>query len=176
MTGVEGTPTAWDGILDPGERIVWQGHPTGRLRLEFEGPFQVVFMAIWGGIPLVMIISQPAALFLIVPVFFVGIALWFFIGQHFWAAYQRRNTFYTVTNSRAFIARKGFVRRQLSSYPITADTEFDLEDRPGGAVWFGAQPKTRMFSNTHHAKIGFEQLADPRAAYQALRGVQRGTA
>ncbi len=164
----------WDAILDPDEIIIWQGAPTGALRSEFGSPFEVAFMMVWGGIPLAAVIANPGTLLLGVPALFLAIALWFFVGQHFWAAFMRRRTFYSLSNRRAFIAVRGLTKRTLNSYPITDSTELELEDRSGGAVWFATGEKNKMFSNSKISKIGFEQLANPREAFGHLRTIQRG--
>ena len=166
----------WSGLLDPDERIIWQGQPSGRVRLEFESVFSVVFMAVWTSIPLFMLISAPESAFLLVPVLFVGIGAYFFVGQHFWAAYLRRRTFYTLTNRRAFIGRSRFGQRTLDSFPITESTNLQLDEGRARAVWFGTLDGRQMFSNKRERPIGFERLDDPRAVYQLLRQVQRGDA
>ncbi|MEL7091726.1 MAG: hypothetical protein AAFN94_08335 [Pseudomonadota bacterium] len=173
------TPTAddeWQGLLDPDERIIWQGKPSGRVQLEFESVFSVIFMAAWTALPLFALIAQPKADMLIIPVLFVGIGAYFFVGQHFWAAFQRRRTFYTLTNTRAFIGHAALTGRTLDSYPITPDTPLQLDEGRARAVWFATGPKARNFSNEGTAPIGFERLEDPRAVYQLLRNVQRGDA
>ena len=163
----------WDGILDPDETIVWQGSPTGRVRSEFKSAFHFVFMLVWGGIPTVMVISNPASLFLIVPAVFMAITVWFFVGQHFWAAYRRRNTFYTLTDRRVFIGTNVFGKRTLDSIPITPDLNIELDDKPEGNIWLDDGGKTGKFVNGQRQRRGFEQLADPREIYAKLRTVQK---
>ncbi|MEP1964839.1 hypothetical protein [Tateyamaria sp.] len=166
----------WEGLLDPDEQIIWQGKPSSRVQLEFESPFAVLFMMVWGGIPLFMVISQPSTLLLGVPTLFLGIALYFFVGQHFWAAYQRSRTFYSLSNTRAFIARAGLSGRKLDGYPITEDTVLHLDEGRKKAVWFGTSYGKQMFSNNTERPLGFERLTAPRDVYQLLRKVQRGDA
>ena len=163
---------SWDGILDAGERVVWQGSPTGRLRLEFRSVFHVIFMAFWGAIPTAMVIANPAALFLIVPAVFMGITLWFFVGQHFWAAHRRRNTFYTLTDRRLFVATSTLGKRKLESIPITRDLVIELDDKPEGNIWLEDGARTGVYVNGTKKKRGLEQLADARDAYRHLRAVQ----
>ncbi|MEL7166658.1 MAG: hypothetical protein AAGL96_14400 [Pseudomonadota bacterium] len=176
MTATATVDDDWQGLLDPDERIIWQGQPSRRVQLEFESVFSVIFMAVWTGIPLFALITQPGSAVLIIPVLFVGIGAYFFVGQHFWAAFQRRRTFYTLTNTRAFIGHAALTGRTLDSYPITQDTPLQLDEGRARAVWFATGPKTHMFSNARTAPIGFQRLDDPRAVYQLLRNVQRGDA
>ena len=166
----------WAGLLDPDERVIWQGQPSGRVQLEFESAFSVLFMVVWTAIPLFALIAQPQSALLIVPVLFVGIGAYFFVGQHFWAAYLRRRTFYTLTNKRAFIGRSTFANRTLDSFPITEATTLQLDEGRACAVWFSTGAQSKMFSNSKEGPIGFERLDDPRAVYQLLRQVQRGDA
>ena len=166
----------WDGLLDPNERIIWQGKPSSRVQLEFDSVFSVLFMMVWGGIPLFMVIAAPATLLLGVPALFLGIAFYFFLGQHFWAAYQRSRTFYSLSNTRAFIAHTSLTGRKLESYPITENTTLHLDEGRRKAVWFGISKGKQMFSNSTEKKLGFERLDDPHKVYQLLRKVQRGDA
>lgn len=166
----------WEGLLDPDEWIIWQGKPSSRIQLEFDSIFLVLFMMVWGGIPLFMVITNPAALLLGVPTLFLGIALYFFAGQHFWAAYQRSRTFYSLSNTRAFIARAGLTGRKLDSYPITEPTTLQIDEGRSKTVWFGATKGRQMFSSKTEKKLGFERLEAPRDVYQLLRKVQRGDA
>ncbi|MBY5931586.1 hypothetical protein KUV51_01135 [Tateyamaria omphalii] len=166
----------WDTLLDPDERIVWQGQPSTRVQIEFNSVFEVLFMMVWGGIPLFAVIASPQSLLLGVPALFLGIALYFFIGQHFWAAFQRSRTFYTLTDKRAFIGHRGLTGRKLDSFPITPDTNLQLKEGRRNAVWFSAREGKQMFSNRREKEIGFERLDDPRGVYQLLRSVQRGDA
>lgn len=166
----------WDGLLDPNERIIWQGQPSTRVRLEFESVFSVLFMMVWGGIPLFMVILEPSVLLLGVPALFLAIAFYFFVGQHFWAAFQRSRTFYSLSNARAFIARRSWSGRKLDSYPITASTNIRLDEGRDKAVWFYTHHGRQMFSNKTERPIGFERLDNPREVYQLLRTIQRGDA
>ena len=166
----------WDSLLDPEERIIWQGQPSARVQLEFESAFAVLFMMVWGGVPLFMVISAPETLLLGVPALFLGIALYFFVGQHFWAAYQRSRTFYSLTNTRAFIAYSNLTGRKLDSYPITEHTTLQLDEGRKKAVWFDTKYGGQMFSNKTDVRVGFERLDNPREVYQLLRAVQRGDA
>lgn len=172
MTGTD----EWHTLLDPDEHIVWQGQPASRVQLEFDSWFSVLFMMVWGGIPLFAVISSPASLLLGVPALFLGIALYFFVGQHFWAAFQRSRTFYSLSNKRAFIAYRGFAGRKLDSYPITSETTLRLDEGRKSAVWFGLREGRQMFSNATEKPLGFERLDAPREIYQLLRAVQRGDA
>ncbi|MFL4470255.1 hypothetical protein ACERZ8_10350 [Tateyamaria armeniaca] len=166
----------WTGLLDPGERIIWQGKPSTRVQMEFDSPFAVVFMMFWGGIPLFMVISEPRTLLLGVPGLFLGIALYFFVGQHFWAAFMRSRTFYSLSNTRAFIARATLGGRKLDSYPITEQTTLQLDEGRKRAIWFGTSHGRQMFSNKTENPVGFERLDNQREVYQLLRAVQRGEA
>ena len=166
----------WGALLDPDERIVWQGQPSTRVQLEFNSVFEVLFMMVWGGIPLFMVVVAPASLFLGVPALFLGIAFYFFVGQHFWAAFQRSRTFYTLTNKRAFNGRRGVFGRDLASFPITDNTPLQLKEGRRNAVWFARGEGKQMFNNRREKDIGFERLSEPRAIYQLLRAVQRGDA
>lgn len=164
----------WQGLFDADGHIVWQGHPTGRFRLEFDSFFGFIFMIVWSAIPVAMVIAVPASLLLGIPALFVAVAFWFFFGQHFWAMFQRRRTFYSLTNKRAFFANRSLFKRRLNSYPITTETALEIDDHAGGNIRFSEASGRQMFSNRTTRKVGFEQLADPRTVYSRIRQVQQG--
>lgn len=172
MNGVE----EWDTLLDPDERIIWQGQPSARVQIEFNSVFEVLFMIVWGGFSVVAVAAQPQALLYGVPALFLGITLHFFIGQHFWAAFQRSRTHYTLTDKRAFIGYRGLTGRKLDSFPITPETTLQLKEGRRNAVWFDVRAGKQMFNNRREKEIGFERLDDLRGVYQLLRSVQRGDA
>ena len=164
----EPAPEGWEGILDPGEQILWQGSPvprpgpparSGRDRIM---PFAVIgFSIFW------MFQAMQA-----------GGVLWLFglVFLYIGVRELRRRptptrdvlsgTFYTLTDRRAFIATEIGSRRDLKSYPIGRDTVVELVDGVPGSVYFTTATGFR---------VGFELVEDARSVYARIRDIQGQT-
>ena len=165
----------WKGILEPDEKILWQGAPSGQVKNEWESASSpLVFAAIMVFPMLGMIQSGEYAGYLwVVGIFFMGFGLYGLIGVHFWKAFLRRHQFYTLTDRRAFIGKSLHGTRKLRSYPITPETEFELNDfQRSGDIYF-AKDVRQGEDGPIITKIGFEQIEDPRQVLALFREVQK---
>ena len=168
----------WAGILNPGERVIWQGQPdpapdfTGWRMSDglFGGAF-AGFALFW----MVMALGQvPGGTFigLVFPLFglpFLVLGLQRAGGERLWQAYMRRRTWYTLTTERAFIATNVLGRRQLAAYPITPATKLD---RDGRDIWF-ATDIVRSRRGTDRRRVGFTHLSDPARVEGLMRQLQQ---
>ena len=96
-------------------------------------------------------------------------------GPHLGDVYQRRHTWYTLTNRRAIIARNMFGRRSLDSFPITPETRLEAELENESNIFF-AQDVTGDDGDTLTKKIGFEMIDNGPSVHEIIRRVQRGEA
>ena len=170
-------PDAWSALLDPGEKILWQGRPALPRLARLDRNAWAVTGAL--ALPLALII----AIFMLVPdatarsvlgasagVAF-GLTGWWLIG----AIRLHRTTLYTVTTRRAIISRAplggtGWV--DSDSWDITPETPLQLVEGPDGAaihfatreVWDGDKKRTDP--------VGFIRLVDPTTVMSALRHAQ----
>lgn len=165
----------WDGILDADEEILWQGRPDGKvvfkpgnITLFLFGLFFAGFALFW----MVMAASAGGFFWAFGLIHFaVGIGMSF--GALFWSAYRRRNSWYTLTNRRAFIATEmPLVGRRLKSYPITETTVLDFDSGTPATIHF-AEETRRTKNGTRTVKIGFERIDDGRRVYGLIREVQK---
>lgn len=130
----------WQGILEDGERILWQGRPEKGVRW-LDGDISGTFMGI------VMVCF---ALFWMYQAASMGTAMWLFgfvfllvggrqaISGNIIPAFIRSRTWYTLTDRRAIIATDMPVRgRSLTTIPITSDTQVTLEAGDPGSILFG---------------------------------------
>lgn len=191
-------PPGWEGILAPGERILWQGRPapgtdwaslldTRRLfGLVFAG-FAVFWMAKAFDIG-----SNHGAIGYLIPLFglpFLAAGLKMAGGDLLLAARQRRRTWYTLTDRNAFIATEGLGGRKLSTHPLVPSLVVRLEDGEPGTIWFGQRTVHRTVSvrglgmsrASHSARTlpgpaGFERIPDARTVYGRILEVQRAAA
>lgn len=188
----EPVPPGWEGLLEPGERILWQGRPDARVEwaevVSFQSMFGVVFTAFavfWitmargmGGR------FDDGGMTDIFPLFgvpFVAVGLYLVVGRLIHDAIRRRGTWYTLTDRTAFIAVTFRGRRRLERYPISRDMPLGLEDGTPGTVWFaekvthnpggwtgsGSNRSYRAPSTTRE-QVGFRRIGNPRAVYRLL--------
>jgi hypothetical protein len=166
----------WKGILDKDERILWQGRPDGRIVLSAVYIPLVLFGAAFAGF----------ALFWMIMAAFSGGFMWMFglihfsvgvgiiVGPPLFSAHRRRHTWYTLTDSRAFIATHLPVTgRKFKSYPIEENTRLDFIDGDPSSVHF-AEAVRRGKNSTYRIPVGFERIEDGREVYRLIRKVQSG--
>jgi hypothetical protein len=168
------TDAAWQGILDPGESILWQGQPAPRLRLEFRSPFEPLFFIFFTGFSIFWMVmaSQAGGFFWMFGLLFFFVGSFALVGQHFWKRYERSRTFYTLTDRRAFIATQTFGTRKLRSYPITPATVVELADGDPGSIFFATETSTDSDGDVTRTKIGFELVEGHRSVYARIREIQ----
>lgn len=161
----------WDGLLDKDEHVVWQGAPNARLKNEWENAFQPFFFTFFTGFSLFWMIMASFAPgpFWMFGLLFFGVGFYQLVLVHFWKAYLRSKTFYTLTNKRAFIATAvPYRKKTLASYPINGNTVFWLEDGPYTTIHF-AKESVKHKKSTTERRIGFEELENGREVYALMR-------
>ena len=173
MTRPENHPD-WQGVLEDGERILWQGRPDPGIRFEAEdlpqtlmGLFMAAFALFWmwnaamGGI----VFALFGSIFLVIG----GRQA---LQGNVIAAYIRSRTWYTLTDRRAIIATDMPVQgRRLTSYPLTPETEAQLVDGDPGSILFGAG-----FGRRADQRAGFKLIPDARGVWSMMQQVRRENA
>ncbi|MEM8578578.1 MAG: aspartate carbamoyltransferase catalytic subunit, partial [Pseudomonadota bacterium] len=93
----------WDGLLDPDERILWQGRPDPAIKLEWGHPLGAFLALFVTGFSVFWMngAAQAGGFFWMFGLLFFAIGLYMLAGVHFWKAFVRRRTHYTLTNKRA---------------------------------------------------------------------------
>lgn len=183
-------PPGWEGLLDEGERILWQGRPSGRVRFLPRHIPQLLFGLFFAGFALFWMTMAAAmggprsgepAVFQLFPLFglpFLAVGLYMAGGHIFWAAHKRRHTNYTLTTRRGFIATEVMGRRTLESYPLESDPRLE-ESGAGDTVWFAQKrvaTRTKHGTRSHDRPIGFELIEDGRKVYGLIRKARKGEA
>ncbi len=163
----------WEGLLDPGEVILWQGKPEPGVKLEWDSPFTAFFFIFFTGFSIfwMAMASKAPGPFWMFGLLFFGVGSYNLIGVHFWKAYLRRHQHYTLTNKRAFIGAQRFGKRSLVSHPITPETKLHYEEGTLSNIWF-AEKVSKNFKNPSVEKIGFERLAKGREVFAKFREAQ----
>ena len=167
--------TGWEGLLDPDEHIIWQGRPSPKVQIRFNSLFEVPFFLFFTGFSIfwMAMAAQGGGVFWMFGLLFFGVGAYNLVGQHFWKAYKRRKTFYSLSTKRAFIASEVGGRKSLKSYPITAETQIEMTNTTLGDIWF-AHEYVKSNNGSTRSNIGFELLANPKEAYRMIRQIQQG--
>ncbi len=165
----------WEGLLDEGEEIVWQGRPDGKVVFRVGNIATFIFGLFFAGF----------ALFWMVMASFAGGFFWMFglihfsvgigisAGGLFWNAFKRRRSWYTLTNQRAFIASElPLVGRKLRSFPITAGTVLEFDNRDPATIYFASEQR-RNNNKTYTVKIGFERIENGREVFAKIGDIQQ---
>lgn len=164
----------WQGVLDDGERILWQGRPDPGIRFEAEdipqtlmGLFMAAFALFW-----MWNAAQGSVIFALFGSVFLVIGGRQALQGNVIAAYIRSRTWYTLTNRRAIIATDMPVQgRRLSSYPLTPQTETQLVDGDPGSILFG-----QSLNSKADRRAGFKLIPDARGVWAMMQTVRRENA
>ncbi len=177
-------PTAapgWDGILDPGEKIVWQDRPDARISFAGRAPMQMIMGVFFTGFALFWIVQASwitshdgfpafARFFPLFGIPFVLVGLKMLGGDALWAAFVRRHTWYTLTNRRAFIATNVPMRgRTLKSYDIVPETDIEFDGRDPGTLIFAYETRR----GTARKPVGFIRIPDARSVLAQMHEIRK---
>jgi hypothetical protein len=165
----------WDGILNEGEEILWQGRPDTGLIFSASALGKLVFGLFFSGFAVFWMIGAAST----------GGIFWMFGLIHFfagigvmgsgvvWPGVKAHHTWYSLSNHRAFIATDfPWSSRRLNSYPISAQTSLSLEQGKLDSILFATE-EYRVKGRTRTRRIGFERIRDGRTVYNLMRDIQR---
>jgi len=164
----------WEGILDPGETIIWQGRPDGAITLKPRNIMTLIFGIVFAGFALfwMTMAAQAGGGFWMFGLLHFSVGLGIIFAALFWGAYQRRHSWYTLTNTRALIATDmPLLGRKLKSWPIIADSVLELTQGPPDTVHFAEKTK-RSKNGSYQVPIGFERIDDGREVFRLMRDIQ----
>lgn len=166
----------WQGILEPDERILWQGQPARGIRFETEdltrtlmGIFMLCFALFWmwnaaqGGGVIFALFGTP----------FLLIGLREALQGNVVAAYVRSRTWYTLTDRRAIIATDMPVQgRRLTTYPLGPAAGIELVDAEPGSILFGHGLGRRSRADR---RPGFKLIPEARKVWSLMQETRRET-
>jgi hypothetical protein len=174
--------------LEPNERLTWSGQPLQGLTFRQGDLFLVPFSVLWGGIAFYSAYTAvfvrnapPFAMIWSIP--FVLIGVYLTIGRFFFDSYQRRWTFYGLTNQRVLILSEVWTR-EVKSIDLRKLNEISLTERSDGSgnILFGsASPYTSLWYGTAwpgmSAKLtpAFQLILKVRVVYDLIRRAQQET-
>jgi len=172
---VKADRTGWDDILEPGEAIKWQGSPNTRFRIKPAHIRTALFGLAFSGFALFWMItaSQAGGYFWMFGLLHFSVGLCIGFGPVFWDAMRRKNTWYTLTDQRAFIATDmPVVGRRIKSHPITGNTVLDLQPTSPPSIFFAHEFKQGT-NYTRRVNIGFEGITDAAEVLSLMRDIQK---
>lgn len=167
-------PQGWDGILDPGEKILWQGRPDAGFHLHFAHLFFALFGAAFSGFALFWMILayRKGDYFWTFGLLHFAIGLVIILAGPLGGPFLRRHTWYTLTNRRGFIATDlPLAGRKLKSYPIRPDTPVIFEDGAFSTVLFAVE-KSYTKNGVTTRSVGFHRIPDGRDVLALIRQIQ----
>lgn len=162
----------WQGILDDGEQILWQGRPSSRIdwldgdwRSALMGLVMVAFALFW----MFQAAKSGTGMWLFGMLFLV-IGLRSALSENVLPAYIRSRSWYTLTSRRAIVATDMPVRgRRLVSFPITAATPVVLEPGDPGSIFFGP------LALSERKGEGFLLIPEADKVMRIIRTIQSGS-
>jgi len=165
----------WRGILADDEVILWQGRPEPGIRLEFKSAFEPLFFAAFTGFSIfwMSMASRAGGVFWMFGLIFFFTGFQSLVGQHFWKAFRRNRSFYTLTNSRALIATDlPFQGRRLTSHGINSNAAIEMTGTGPYDVVFDRDRHKSNGGKTTLRAISFERISEGPKVYGLLRNIQ----
>jgi hypothetical protein len=169
-------PEGWEGLLDQGETILWQGAPDKGIVFSVPQIPEMLLGLVFAVVPMGAALDPNTTLFsrlFTVPFMIVGLGI--AMKSNILASLRRRGSHYTLTNRRAIIAtRFPFSGRKLASYPISASTLLHLEEAGEfGTILFHRSEWRDAEGDRLSKNIGFERISEPRRVFSLMRQIQQ---
>lgn len=178
--------SGWEGILAPGEKILWQGRPDPAFHLAAVHVFSGLFGLIFAGFALfwMALATSAGGFFWMFGLLHFCVGLCIMLAGPLGGTYVQRHTWYTLTDRRAFVATDLPLRgRSLNDYPITPTTPVTFHDGALSTIHF-ATHSGRVTSSTFNLRfrnarsyrtspIGFDRISDGRHVLSLIRQAQR---
>jgi hypothetical protein len=172
-------PAGWEGILDEGETIVWQGRPDPAFHVGFGSLFIALIGLVFAGFAVFWMVmaAQAGGVFWMFGLIHFSIGAAMIVNAVYGDTIRRRGTWYTLTTRRAFIATNLPIKgKKLKSYPITGMTPLVYVAGPLATIRFAKEVRRGSKGNRYSVPIGFERIEDGETVYKAFRKVQEGSA
>ena len=170
--------TAPDGVLQAGERVLWEGRPQQGLMFRSRDAVMIPFGLVWTGIvasaafhALRLGSANFGALVLLA---FLIFGLYMLVGRFLVDAYIRWGTYYGITDRRLLIA-SGLWRHETRSLFLDRLPEMRLSQNSNGrgTIKFGSDPPMNRMSWTGSPVPAFEGIEDVVTVYHLILDAQK---
>ncbi len=155
-------PEGWEGIMQPGERILWRGRPIARPQVLRVG-LNMTFGALFAGFALfwMAMAATGGGYFWMFGLSFFAVGLGMVAKPLLDERMRLRDTFFTLSDRAAYIARRHWMQgRQLETHRITAAMPITLNGHPAKGDVIFASRTVRNKNGSHEVPIGFLDIED----------------
>lgn len=161
------------GLIQPGEQLLWHGAPATGLRLQKSDlsmiPFSLAFCGFSIFWEVSVIRSGGGLLPCLFGIPFIVIGLYLMLGRFFLDAYNRKNTYYGITSERIIILEPKTVNSM--AYHQIPTLELVLEKGELGSVFFSQQTYQDHRGRTVHRvdRPGIRLITDAPRVYNLIQ-------
>lgn len=172
--------------LSPNEQLFWFGRPRQGFFFRKSDALMIPFSLMWGGFAIFWnagVWSGNAPIFFRLwglPFLIVG--LYMIFGRFFVDVWQRKKTFYGVTNERIIII-SGLINQSIKSLSLKTLTDITMEELTSGlgTITFGTPNTTNWYGNSNfpfnrkreEIVPNFEQIPQTKTVYETIRNAQK---
>ena len=168
--------------LQPGEMLEWTGRPRPWRVFSPSDALLIPFSLLWTGFAIFwetgVIASNAPVFFQLWGVPFLLVGMYIIFGRFLFSAWERRHTWYGVTNQRILILTTTFGHRVRSFYfTMLAEIETTISASGRGTLLFGVPPSYGSFGwtssrrrNVWHRDLtsGFYDIPDARYVFDLI--------
>ena len=162
------------GLLQPGERLLWEGAPERGIRLQRSDWYTIPFSLLWCGM-LCVVIGPQLRMVTVLPLFglfyipFILAGLYLLAGRFFFRAWRLAGARYAVTDKRVIlVGRRETLFLMYGQIPLL---QKEIRRSGVGTVWF-RQPA--YYGSGNHRRrvpgVGFEEIAEAERVYRLIEG------
>ncbi|WP_444454163.1 aspartate carbamoyltransferase catalytic subunit [Rhodobacter capsulatus] len=167
-------PEGWEGIMVPGERILWRGRPIARVKWLRVGIMAAFGLAFAGFAVFWMVMAaRSGAWFWAFGLIHFSVGLGLAVVSILEERMRLQDTFYTLSDRAAYVASRTLLKgRRLDTYPITAGLELGLRggDKAGDVV-FGTRSSWTI-SGLRAVEVGFLDITGAPEVFAILRNAR----
>ena len=172
-----------------GESVLWRGRPMqGKIFCKHD-IFMIPFSIMWGGFAIfweLMVLLTGNLFFALWGIPFVAVGLYMMVGRFFWQEYQKKRTFYAITDQRVLQfqgKRVTFLdRAHLPQIHVTVDRDgsgtivFDRYGRGQGRYFWGNGIFADACGRSGQMDPVLENIPDVKLVYRILSCQNQGPA
>jgi hypothetical protein len=169
-------PGDWAPVLQPGERLLWEGAPAAGARLRRRDALLVPLSLAWAGFAVFFEVKAALLgapwLLLMIGGGVIAAAVYYVGGRFVVDSRRRARTRYALTDRRAIVAVGG-PRGRVRAVAVDAATRVDYRAGEEATILFAPPPPADPAAKPP-APLAFEFIADGERVRDLVRAVQAG--